>query len=61
MEAYKGHMYFSSLENEKEAWNYITLVIDATLALFPTTLDQDLKLLDKIDLKLKQDGCDMLG
>ena len=44
--AFKGHLEVISVENELAAWDIIRKAIDDMLAKYPTTLDEDILILE---------------
>ena len=44
---FRGYMSVVSLDNEESAWRTIEDAVDATLAKYPTTLDEDREILEE--------------
>jgi len=44
---FRGHMAVVSLDNEESVWRTIEDAVDAALAKYPTTLDEDREILDE--------------
>lgn len=46
---WNGHLSAWSIDNEINAWKYISATVDKVLAAYPTTLEQDIQLLKEDD------------